>query len=229
MYLSNQQITNNPIPFHSNIAIPNNIKNNKNDVIAPLVISNEGTYDNSNVIWNLADYVNKVSYTFSQQVTIGSATETFNGTVTQPLELYTVTFDVDGVTTNETLEADTLLTEPTPPTKEGYTFAGWYDAKTNGTKWNFETDKMPAKDITLYAQFSEDKSPAEDDTDKGIPNVPAINEGDVVHSLGSSEPPAEENVNISLPKTGDSQNPLVIFMGLFLLGTGIISLHKIRN
>lgn len=62
-----------------------------------------------------------------------------------------------------------------------------------------------------------------------ILNVPAINDGDVVHSLGSSEPPAEENVNISLPKTGDSQNPLVIFMGLFLLGTGIISLHKIRN
>ncbi|EHD1677595.1 LPXTG cell wall anchor domain-containing protein [Listeria monocytogenes] len=229
MYLSNQQITNNPIPFHSNFAIPNNIKNNKNDVIAPLVISNEGTYDNSNVIWNLADYVNKVSYTFSQQVTIGSATETFNGVVTQPLELYTVTFDVDGATTNETLEADTLLTEPTPPTKEGYTFTGWFDAKTNGTKWNFETDKMPAKDITLYAQFSEDKSPAEDDTDKDTPNAPAVNDGDVVHSLDSSAPPAEENVNISLPKTGDSQNPLVIFMGLFLLGTGIISLHKIRN
>ncbi|MBC2237325.1 leucine-rich repeat domain-containing protein [Listeria innocua] len=229
MYLSGQQITNNPIPYHSNIAIPNNVKNNKNDVIAPLVISNEGTYDNSNVIWNLADYVNKVSYTFSQQVTIGSATETFNGTVTQPLELYTVTFDVDGVTTNETLEADTLLTEPTPPTKEGYTFTGWYDAKTNGTKWDFDTDKMPAKDITLYAQFSEDKSPADDDTDKDTPNDPAINDGDAVHSLDSSEPPAEENVNISLPKTGDSQNRLVIFMGLFLLGTGIISLHKIRN
>ncbi|MBC8862754.1 InlB B-repeat-containing protein, partial [Escherichia coli] len=46
------------------------------------------------------------------------------------------------------------LTEPAKPVKEGYTFVGWFDAQTGGTKWNFSTDKMPTNDIDLYAQFS---------------------------------------------------------------------------
>ncbi|MBA5844449.1 InlB B-repeat-containing protein, partial [Escherichia coli] len=52
------------------------------------------------------------------------------------------------------VEETKLLQEPIAPTKEGYTFTGWYDAKTGGTKWDFATDKMPAEDITLYAQFT---------------------------------------------------------------------------
>ncbi|PSA45525.1 hypothetical protein AF276_00100 [Listeria monocytogenes] len=67
---------------------------------------------------------------------------------------YQATLDVDGTTTEETVAYQELLTEPTAPTKEGYTFTGWYDAKTGGTKWDFTTNTMPARDITLYAQFS---------------------------------------------------------------------------
>ncbi|WP_270997462.1 InlB B-repeat-containing protein, partial [Listeria seeligeri] len=40
------------------------------------------------------------------------------------------------------------------PTKEGYTFTGWYDAPTGGNPWDFTTGKMPANDLTLYAQFT---------------------------------------------------------------------------
>ncbi|EGK2527187.1 InlB B-repeat-containing protein, partial [Listeria monocytogenes] len=54
----------------------------------------------------------------------------------------------------ETIQADALLPEPAAPTKEGYTFTGWYDSPTGGTEWDFETDKMPANDMTLYAQFT---------------------------------------------------------------------------
>ncbi|PRZ66578.1 internalin, partial [Listeria monocytogenes] len=67
---------------------------------------------------------------------------------------YQATFDVDGATTEETVDYQALLTEPTAPTKEGYTFTGWYDAKTGGTKWDFTTNTMPARNLTLYAQFS---------------------------------------------------------------------------
>lgn len=61
---------------------------------------------------------------------------------------------MDGKETTKEVEAGNLLTEPAKPVKEGYTFIGWFDAKTGGTKWNFSTDKMPTNDIDLYAQFS---------------------------------------------------------------------------
>ncbi|HEM2212469.1 TPA: LapB repeat-containing protein, partial [Listeria monocytogenes] len=60
-----------------------------------------------------------------------------------------VTFDVDDVQTTESLEAGELISEPLSPTKEGYTFIGWYDSKTGGNKWDFTTDKMPAYNIIL--------------------------------------------------------------------------------
>ncbi|TLG76743.1 hypothetical protein FEZ08_03765 [Culicoidibacter larvae] len=67
---------------------------------------------------------------------------------------YTMTFDNDGATTTQTVVYDTLATEPTAPTKTGFTFAGWFDAQTGGTKWNFATNKMPASNKTLYAQYT---------------------------------------------------------------------------
>ncbi|HAO6527064.1 TPA: InlB B-repeat-containing protein [Listeria monocytogenes] len=67
---------------------------------------------------------------------------------------YTATFDIEGTTTTQAVDYDSLLTEPTAPTKDGYTFDGWYDAEAGGTKWNFATNKMPAKNMTLYARFS---------------------------------------------------------------------------
>ncbi|EJV0514378.1 InlB B-repeat-containing protein [Listeria monocytogenes] len=67
---------------------------------------------------------------------------------------YTATFDKDGTTTTQTANYDSLLTEPAAPTKDGYTFDGWYDAETGGNKWNFATNKMPAKNVTLYARFT---------------------------------------------------------------------------
>ncbi|EGC1320644.1 LapB repeat-containing protein [Listeria monocytogenes] len=71
-----------------------------------------------------------------------------------PVYSYTVYFDIDGKEARETIQADALLPEPAAPTKEGYTFTGWYDSPTGGTEWDFETDKMPANDMTLYARFT---------------------------------------------------------------------------
>jgi uncharacterized repeat protein (TIGR02543 family)/LPXTG-motif cell wall-anchored protein len=66
---------------------------------------------------------------------------------------YEVTFNDEGKINKETVTFDELLNEPTMPVKTGYTFDGWYDQATGGTKWNFATDKMPAENITLYARY----------------------------------------------------------------------------
>ncbi|ELC2202372.1 BspA family leucine-rich repeat surface protein [Listeria monocytogenes] len=67
---------------------------------------------------------------------------------------YTVTFDVEGNQEQEAVLFEELITEPTVPNKAGYAFTGWYDAETGGNRWDFTTDTMPAKEITLYAQFN---------------------------------------------------------------------------
>ncbi|EMY4659177.1 BspA family leucine-rich repeat surface protein [Listeria monocytogenes] len=67
---------------------------------------------------------------------------------------YTVTFDVEGKQEQEAVLFEDLVTEPAVPNKAGYAFTGWYDAKIGGTKWDFSTDKMPAKEVTLYARFN---------------------------------------------------------------------------
>ncbi|HAO5739025.1 TPA: LPXTG cell wall anchor domain-containing protein [Listeria monocytogenes] len=167
--LFKQEIMNDPIMYNPAITISNDIKDVSGSLIAPATISDNGTYTNPNLTWNLPSYLNEVSYTFRQTVTVGNETADFYGTVRQPLQAipvdYTATFDVDGTETKESVETGDLLIEPAEPTKEGYTFIGWYDAKTGGNKWDFSTDKMPAEDMTLYAQFSINKYTATFDVD----------------------------------------------------------------
>ena len=45
--------------------------------------------------------------------------------------------------------------EPTTPPagKEGYVFAGWYDAPTGGSRFDFANKIMPAQTITVYARW----------------------------------------------------------------------------
>ncbi|EJU4184932.1 InlB B-repeat-containing protein [Listeria monocytogenes] len=67
---------------------------------------------------------------------------------------YTVTFDVEGMQQQEAVLFDELIKEPTVPNKAGYAFTGWYDAESGGTKWDFSTDTMPSRNMTLYARFN---------------------------------------------------------------------------
>ncbi|WP_270997476.1 InlB B-repeat-containing protein, partial [Listeria seeligeri] len=155
MSIDRQTINSEPVFYQENLVFPNIIKNVDETLIPPTSISNNGMYTNSNISWDLPTYTNSVNYTFSQKITIGSATGSFDGTVVQPLKLgYDATFDIDGTQNSELVEVDTLIAEPQNPSKEGYTFTGWYDEKTGGNKWDFSTNMMPANDITLYAQFS---------------------------------------------------------------------------
>lgn len=68
---------------------------------------------------------------------------------------YTVTFNSNGGSTinNQAVAFGTPITQPTAPTKTGYTFAGWYSDDKLTTAWNFVT-LCPANNVTLYAKWT---------------------------------------------------------------------------
>jgi len=70
---------------------------------------------------------------------------------------YTVTYDANGgscKTASATYEG-TALTLPTPDNRTGYTFNGWYDAATGGTRiGDAGATYSPSSNITLYAQWT---------------------------------------------------------------------------
>ena len=65
---------------------------------------------------------------------------------------FTVTFDSKGGTDvpAQTLMAGELLDVPEPPTREGYTFTGWYTDATCYELWDLE-NRTIEQDMTLYA------------------------------------------------------------------------------
>jgi uncharacterized repeat protein (TIGR02543 family) len=107
----------------------------------------------------------KTGYTFDGWYTEVSGGEEWNFSVNKmpsnnltlyarfTVNQYTLTFDNEGEISTQLVNYDTLVTEPEAPTKADYSFIGWYDAQTGGKKWNFNTDKMPANDHTLYARY----------------------------------------------------------------------------
>ncbi|MBC2185428.1 internalin [Listeria sp. FSL L7-0253] len=153
--MESQQIVNEPLDFETPLTVPITVKNIAGQAIDPKNISDNGVTNYPNITWTLPSFIDKVSYAFNELDTVGNATNTFSGTVEQPLtQHFTAIFDIDGAETSMRVEAGTLIAEPATPTKEGYTFTGWYDTQTGGNQWDFATDKMPANDLTLYAQFT---------------------------------------------------------------------------
>ncbi|ELC6641711.1 leucine-rich repeat domain-containing protein [Listeria monocytogenes] len=156
--LEDQKISASKVKWNDPLSVTNAIKDNNGNLIAPSSISNQGAYTNPTITWTgLTNTPQSVSYSWSQSVTIGTSTTTFNGTFTLPVEKsaqYNVNFDIDGQVTTELVEAGELVTKPQDPNKDGYAFIGWYDTETGGNKWDFSTDTMPANDMTLYARFN---------------------------------------------------------------------------
>ncbi|CAH1211079.1 hypothetical protein PAECIP111891_03678 [Paenibacillus allorhizoplanae] len=74
---------------------------------------------------------------------------------------YTVTFNSNGgngVSAITDVTSGSAITAPTLPTREGYTFAGWYKDEVLETAWNFTTDVVTS-DITLYARWTVKETP----------------------------------------------------------------------
>lgn len=70
-------------------------------------------------------------------------------------EIYTVTFETNGGSSIESqaVEEGNTVLKPADPTKEGYTFDGWYSDEALSTIYDFGTPVT--EDITLYAKWDE--------------------------------------------------------------------------
>ena len=89
---------------------------------------------------------------------------------------YTVTFNLNGATGTapaaQTVDANSLLTEPAAPTREGHTFSGWWTTATGGTQWIFATSRVNATQ-TLFARWT----PLQQDINLAEANPPATGIG----------------------------------------------------
>ncbi|EBH4239731.1 LPXTG cell wall anchor domain-containing protein, partial [Listeria monocytogenes] len=164
--------------FSKTLSVPNNITSIDGTLVTPKTISNNGTYDAPNVNWSSPSYLPEVRYTFKQDVAVGLTTSSYTGIIIQPLNEpvdYNVTFNIDGNTSEvKTVTEEDLIPEPANPTKQGYTFDGWYDAETGGTKWDFTTGQMPANDLMLYAHFSVNSYQVNFDIDGAVMNEAVV-------------------------------------------------------
>ncbi|HAA3772356.1 TPA_asm: internalin [Listeria monocytogenes] len=164
--------------FSKTLSVPNNITSIDGTLVTPKTISNNGTYDAPNVNWSSPSYLPEIRYTFKQDVAVGSTTSSYTGIIIQPLNEpvdYNVTFNIDGNTSEvKTVTEEDLIPEPANPTKQGYTFDGWYDAETGGTKWDFTTGQMPANDLMLYAHFSVNSYQVNFDIDGAVMNEAVV-------------------------------------------------------
>lgn len=116
--------------------------------------------------------------------------------------IYAVTFDSDGgsAVTAQTVESGKPATKPADPTKEGYTFKGWYLGE---TAYDFATPVTG--DITLKAKWEKIETPT-DPTDPSKPTTPTT------------------PTNPEIPKTGDNSNMFLWIALLFVSGAGIVTI-----
>lgn len=96
---------------------------------------------------NLTTKINLATYTFTQNQTIFAKW-------TLEVKTYTVRFDTNGGNRINNIETNEngKITPPTNPTKEGYTFEGWYLDSNLTTKVDLNTYSF-TKDITIYAKW----------------------------------------------------------------------------
>lgn len=93
---------------------------------------------------------------------------------------YTVNFESNGGSTVDPIAGDygTTINKPTAPTKEGYIFEGWYKDSELINQWDFENDKVPAKNITLFAKYhcisSDTRKPAKREQSKSREDINVI-------------------------------------------------------
>lgn len=104
----------------------------------------------------------KVGYTFSgwftndlvpiQYSNVSAINHSISLNATFTINQYTITFNVDGGTpvASITQDYDTDVIQPSAPTKEGYTFAGWFSDANKTTPYTFS--KMTSNN-TVYAKW----------------------------------------------------------------------------
>lgn len=95
-----------------------------------------------------------ISSTSSSSSAPPSSEDSSISSSSEALVEYTITFESNGGTAVTAISAyqGGAVTAPTPPTKTGYTFAGWYADVALTTAYTFST--MPDHNITVYAKWT---------------------------------------------------------------------------
>ncbi|HGS9607866.1 BspA family leucine-rich repeat surface protein [Clostridioides difficile] len=101
------------------------------------------------------------------------------------INTYKVDFESQGGSKviGQTVEVNGLIQQPIAPVKPGFTFLGWYNEAECLTKWNFQTDRMPADNLILYAKWGLNTIE--------INHIPMINATDKVLTVGDTFNPLD--------------------------------------
>lgn len=126
----------------------------------------------------------------------------YNGkvAVVEGLTQHTVSFNSQGgseVTSLTNIDSGTLINAPQAPTKEGYTFAGWYKDIEFESIWNFAVDQVTTN-VTLYAKWT--KNSTTNPTNPSNPSNPG-NSNSSNGSTGSGGTP-------TAPSTTTGEKPI---------------------
>jgi len=100
---------------------------------------------------------------------------------------YNITFEADGGTpapVQQNIAYGSKVTEPSPMTKTGAGFGGWFKEDTFTNQWDFATDTVTGN-TTLYAMWDENFYPVSFNADNGTP-VPA--QQNIAHNSKVVEP-----------------------------------------
>ncbi|MGL4589603.1 MAG: InlB B-repeat-containing protein [Mycoplasmatales bacterium] len=124
---------------------------------------------------------------------------------------YKLHFNNDGVINSVDVNFDSLVVEPELPIKAGYRFIGWSEEEKNGKQWDFTTDKMPASDKTLYAQYIKTPEVLPINPDN-TPENPPINPDNT-----TTDKPTPGQTSERILKTGQILPTALLFLTIAIL------------
>ena len=155
-------------------------------------------------------------YTFGgwDQTAEEGNTITFTAKWTAIPATYTVTFDSQGgsAVNDQTVTEGQTITEPAAPTRDGYTFAGWFTESSGGSQWNFST--AVTKNMTLYAQWTEitpDPDPTPTPTPDPTPSGPSTGDSSGWDDILDELENAEKGDQITIDMGDETKVPAEIF------------------
>ena len=130
-----------------------------NDELPTVGLTDCGISDGDNIVWYYTE-----DWTKDPSASMGGGSA-----VTQ----YTVSFDTQGGSSvsKKLVKRNSTLTKPDDPTKEGYTFAGWYTDEELTMEYDFSAKVKEG--FTLYAKWIEEKAQTEQ-TDNNTDKAPTV-------------------------------------------------------
>lgn len=135
---------------------------------------------------------------------------------------FTVYFDSQSgtaVASQPIIQGDALI-QPSAPTRDGYTFSGWFTDPSLATAWDFANGRMPGRDMTLYAKWVATTAPA--------PQPQAPSQPGATASQEQSTAPAATHPTGMLGDTGEAVW-LFVLASLGMAGAGVVAWRHVRR